>query len=137
MPFPVLQSAFDALYPPGDQNYWRADFVHVHRFGPDEVIFSWSTRIELCEPRLPGALCRASKSAHGGDIASVDIQPLIEVAGWSPAPKGAWCWTVDWIIGGTLGRPLPPCPSFSLFLLRSAAGAFHRLMQFVATSNPS
>ncbi|HEX5500346.1 MAG TPA: BBE domain-containing protein, partial [Thermomicrobiales bacterium] len=27
MPFPALQSAFDALYPPGDQWYWRADFV--------------------------------------------------------------------------------------------------------------
>jgi FAD/FMN-containing dehydrogenase len=27
MPLPVLQSAFDGLYPPGDQWYWRADFV--------------------------------------------------------------------------------------------------------------
>jgi FAD/FMN-containing dehydrogenase len=27
MPFTALQSAFDALYPPGDQWYWRADFV--------------------------------------------------------------------------------------------------------------
>jgi FAD/FMN-containing dehydrogenase len=43
MPFPVLQSAFDALYPPGLQWYWRADFfneisdraIEVHRrFGP-------------------------------------------------------------------------------------------------------
>ena len=29
MPFPVLQSAFDPLYPPGDQNYWRADFFNA------------------------------------------------------------------------------------------------------------
>jgi FAD/FMN-containing dehydrogenase len=28
VPFPVLQSAFDALYPPGLQWYWRADFFH-------------------------------------------------------------------------------------------------------------
>jgi len=28
MPLPALQSAFDALYPPGDQWYWRADFVN-------------------------------------------------------------------------------------------------------------
>ncbi|MDA9981606.1 FAD-binding oxidoreductase [Gammaproteobacteria bacterium] len=28
MPFPALQTAFDALYPPGDQWYWRADFVN-------------------------------------------------------------------------------------------------------------
>ena len=28
MPFPALQSVFDALYPPGHQWYWRADFVN-------------------------------------------------------------------------------------------------------------
>ena len=27
LPYPVLQGAFDALYPPGDQWYWRGDFV--------------------------------------------------------------------------------------------------------------
>jgi hypothetical protein len=28
MPYPALQSTFDALYPPGLQWYWRADFVN-------------------------------------------------------------------------------------------------------------
>jgi FAD/FMN-containing dehydrogenase len=28
MPLPMWQSAFDGLYPPGDQWYWRADFVN-------------------------------------------------------------------------------------------------------------
>jgi FAD/FMN-containing dehydrogenase len=28
MPFPMLQTAFDGLYPPGHQHYWRADFVN-------------------------------------------------------------------------------------------------------------
>ncbi|MDM0028997.1 FAD-binding oxidoreductase [Variovorax saccharolyticus] len=28
MPLPALQGAFDALYPPGHQWYWRADFVN-------------------------------------------------------------------------------------------------------------
>ncbi|MCX5554947.1 FAD-binding oxidoreductase [Streptomyces sp. NBC_00038] len=28
MPHPAIQSAFNALYPPGDQWYWRADFVN-------------------------------------------------------------------------------------------------------------
>src|ERR1700730_14066650 len=28
MPYPMLQSTFDALYPPGLQWYWRADFVN-------------------------------------------------------------------------------------------------------------
>jgi FAD/FMN-containing dehydrogenase len=28
MPFPAIQTAFDALYPPGDQWYWRGDFIN-------------------------------------------------------------------------------------------------------------
>jgi hypothetical protein len=35
MPFPALNSAFDELYPPGDQWYWRADFVESI---PDEAV---------------------------------------------------------------------------------------------------
>ncbi len=35
VPFPGIQSAFDALYPAGDQWYWRADFV---KDIPDEAV---------------------------------------------------------------------------------------------------
>ena len=35
MPHAALQSAFDGVYPPGDQWYWRADFV---KDIPDEAI---------------------------------------------------------------------------------------------------
>jgi FAD/FMN-containing dehydrogenase len=35
MPYPMLQSAFDALCPPGQHWYWKADFV---RDLPDEAI---------------------------------------------------------------------------------------------------
>jgi hypothetical protein len=35
MPHAALQGAFDALYPPGDQWYWRADFVNEI---PDEAV---------------------------------------------------------------------------------------------------
>jgi hypothetical protein len=35
MPFPALQTAFDGLYPRGEQWYWRADFV---REIPDEAV---------------------------------------------------------------------------------------------------
>jgi FAD/FMN-containing dehydrogenase len=35
MPHPALQSMFDELYPPGDQWYWRADFVNEI---PDEAV---------------------------------------------------------------------------------------------------
>jgi FAD/FMN-containing dehydrogenase len=35
MPHAALQGAFDGLYPPGDQWYWRADFVEEI---PDEAV---------------------------------------------------------------------------------------------------
>ncbi|MEX2426184.1 MAG: FAD-binding oxidoreductase [Thermomicrobiaceae bacterium] len=35
IPHPALQSMFDALYPPGDQWYWKADFVNEI---PDEAV---------------------------------------------------------------------------------------------------
>ncbi len=35
MPFAMLNGAFDGLYPPGDQWYWRADFVKEI---PDEAV---------------------------------------------------------------------------------------------------
>lgn len=35
MPFPMLQAAFDGLYPPGQQWYWKADFINELS---DEVI---------------------------------------------------------------------------------------------------
>jgi FAD/FMN-containing dehydrogenase len=35
MPHPMLQGAFDGLYPAGDQWYWRADFVKEI---PDEAV---------------------------------------------------------------------------------------------------
>ena len=35
VPFPGLQSVFDALYPKGEQWYWRADFVNEI---PDEAV---------------------------------------------------------------------------------------------------
>jgi FAD/FMN-containing dehydrogenase len=35
IPHPAMQSMFDPLYPPGDQWYWKADFVHEL---PDEAV---------------------------------------------------------------------------------------------------
>ena len=37
MPHPMLQGAFDGVYPKGDQWYWRADFVKEI---PDEAVAS-------------------------------------------------------------------------------------------------
>jgi FAD/FMN-containing dehydrogenase len=46
MPYPAWNSAFDALYPPGDQWYWRADFVKEI---PDEAVAVHAT----WGPRMP------------------------------------------------------------------------------------
>jgi FAD binding domain-containing protein/berberine-like enzyme len=45
MPLPALNSAFDGLYAPGDQWYWRADFVNEI---PDEAVAQneeWNTNM--------------------------------------------------------------------------------------------
>jgi FAD/FMN-containing dehydrogenase len=45
MPLPALNSAFDGLYAPGDQWYWRADFVNEI---PDEAMArneQWNTKM--------------------------------------------------------------------------------------------
>ena len=72
-PFPGLQSAFDELYyPPGDQWYWRADFVEEI---PDEAIErhvefaeklpSWKSTMHLYP--IDGAVAprRARPKRHG------------------------------------------------------------------------
>jgi FAD/FMN-containing dehydrogenase len=46
MPLPMLQSAFDPIYPPGDQWYWRADFFEEI---PDDAV---ERHVEFAE-KLP------------------------------------------------------------------------------------
>ena len=47
MPHPALQGVFDALYPPGDQWYWRADFVNEI---PDEAVEIHASSARRCRP---------------------------------------------------------------------------------------
>jgi hypothetical protein len=63
MPYPVLQSVFDALYPPGLQNYWRSDFLpsstsrrsrHTSIMGP------------VFRPRSPRSTSSQSTGLPGG-----------------------------------------------------------------------
>src|SRR4051812_23955513 len=45
MPWPMMQSAFDALFPTGDQWYWKADFIDEI---PDEAVarhVGWGARL--------------------------------------------------------------------------------------------
>lgn len=67
MPFPALQSAFDALVPPGLQHYWKADFFaelsdeviagHI-QYGPDIPTFNSAMHIYPTD----GAASRVGKN---------------------------------------------------------------------------
>jgi hypothetical protein len=76
MPFPDMQSAFDEVYPPGLQWYWRADFVDEL---PDEAIDAFveaagpdsGSPLLLAELRhLGGALARPAE--NGGALNKLD-----------------------------------------------------------------
>jgi FAD/FMN-containing dehydrogenase len=89
MPLPVWNTAFDALYPPGDQWYWRGEFI---REIPDEAIAihaeygaalpTWKSTMHLYP--IDGAASRVANDATawsyrdaiwGGVFAGVDPDP--------------------------------------------------------------
>ena len=89
MPFAALQSAFDALYPPGLQWYWRADFFHeisdaaieVHRRYAEQLPTGLSTMhlypIDGAAARVPADATAFAYRAGGwaGVIVGVDPDP--------------------------------------------------------------
>jgi hypothetical protein len=102
MPLPMLQGAFDALYPPGDQWYWRADFVAEI---PDEAV---ERNVEFGE-RLPTwkstmHLYPIDGAVH--DVGESDTAWAYRNAGWAqvmvgvdPDPASAEAlksWTIDY-----------------------------------------
>jgi FAD/FMN-containing dehydrogenase len=89
LPLPMWNSAFDALYPPGDQWYWRGEFI---REIPDEAIAvhteygaampTWKSTMHLYA--IDGAASRVANDATawsyrdavwGGVFAGVDPDP--------------------------------------------------------------
>ena len=56
LPLKDLNGAFDGLYSPGDQWYWRGDFVNEI---PDEAI----RQNREWNDRMPGFKCGSSKSS--------------------------------------------------------------------------
>ena len=68
MPIAGLNSAFDGLYAPGDQWYWRGDFV---REIPDEAITrnrEWNDKMPSFKSRLaplPDRRCGARRRSRG------------------------------------------------------------------------
>ena len=101
MPLQALNSAFDGLYGPGDQWYWRGDFVNEI---PDEAI----ERNEEWNDRMPTFKCGShiypiDGAAH--DVAAEDTAFAYRDAVWSQVfvgvdPDPASADTLrDWTIG--------------------------------------
>ena len=102
MPLPVLQSAFDALYPPGDQWYWRADFVqeisddavarHVE-FG--ERLPTWKSTMHLYP--IDGAASRVGEDETAWSYRDAKWAEVI--VGVDPDPANAELikdWTINY-----------------------------------------
>jgi FAD/FMN-containing dehydrogenase len=102
MPYPMLQSAFDALYPPGLQWYWRGDFV---RELPDAAIvrhLEYASRLPTLQSTMH--LYPVDGAVH--DVGPSDTAFSYRDANWSqvivgvdPEPANAETirsWTVDY-----------------------------------------
>ena len=102
MPHPAMQSAFDALYPAGEQWYWRADFVETI---PDPAVALHARfGAELPSPKSTMHLYPIDGAAH--DHAPSDTAWSYRDATWAtvyagvdPDPANADAlreWTVDY-----------------------------------------
>src|SRR6478672_6559079 len=102
MPFPVLNGFFDALYPKGDQWYWRADFV---RELPDAAI---EQHVKFANEMRPGQstmhmypIDGAVHDVGSGDTAFSyrDVTWAQVIVGVDPDPANAEAikrWTIDY-----------------------------------------
>ncbi|GAA1369583.1 FAD-binding oxidoreductase [Streptomyces beijiangensis] len=102
MPHPVLQSAFDGLYPPGDQWYWRADFVN--EIPDDAVALHAKFGAELPTPQSTMHLYPIDGAVH--EYAQADTPWSYRDSGWASVFAGVdgdpgnadliKRWTVDY-----------------------------------------
>lgn len=89
MPYPTLQSMFDELYPPGDQWYWKGDFV---RELTDDAIEKHQQFAEVPTPKstmhlypIDGAVHRVDK--HTTAWNKRDANWSMVIVGVHPDPK--------------------------------------------------
>jgi FAD/FMN-containing dehydrogenase len=102
MPFPALQGAFDALFPPGDQWYWRADFVN--RLSDEAIAEHLRFGPEMPTPQSTMHLYPIDGAAHRPKAADTpfayrDANWAEVIVGVSPDPKDAariTAWTKDY-----------------------------------------
>jgi FAD/FMN-containing dehydrogenase len=102
MPLPALQSAFDGLYPHGDQWYWRADFVKEISDGAIDAHVEHSARLPTWKSTvhlypIDGAASRVGRDETAW--AYRDARWAQVIVGVDPDPASAPAlrqWTVDY-----------------------------------------
>jgi FAD/FMN-containing dehydrogenase len=102
MPLPALQSAFDGLYPHGDQWYWRADFVKEISDAAIEAHVEHGSRLPTWKSTMhlypiDGAASRVGPNAT--PWAYRDAKWAQVIVGVDPDPDSAPAlrqWTVDY-----------------------------------------
>ena len=102
MPHAMLQTAFDGLYPRGDQWYWRADFVNEI---PDEAI-DIHARFGGNPPTIQSGMHLYPIDGAAHDLGSADSAWSYRDANWAsvffgvdPDPANADAirtWTIDY-----------------------------------------
>jgi hypothetical protein len=101
MPHATLQSAFDGLYPPGDQWYWRADFVDEI---PDAAVDAHA-RFGAAPPTMKSTMHLYPIDGAAHDVAATDTAWSYRDARWGSVfagvdPDPANVGVVrDWSIG--------------------------------------
>ncbi len=84
MPHPALQTAFDDLYPPGDQWYWRADFVKEI---PDEAV-EIHARFGADMPTIKSTMHLYPIDGAAHDLSSSDTAWSYRDANWATVFAG-------------------------------------------------
>jgi FAD/FMN-containing dehydrogenase len=102
MPHAMLQGAFDGLYPPGDQWYWRADFVKEI---PDEAV-AIHDRFGTMLPTMKSTMHMYPIDGSAHDVAPEDTAWAYRDANWGsvfagvdPDPANAAAirnWSIDY-----------------------------------------
>jgi FAD/FMN-containing dehydrogenase len=102
MPHAMLQGAFDGLYPPGDQWYWRADFVNEI---PDEAV-AVHARFGAAMPTMKSTMHMYPIDGAAHDVGAADTPWGYRDATWAsvfagvdPDPANAGTirdWSVDY-----------------------------------------
>jgi FAD/FMN-containing dehydrogenase len=84
MPHAVLQSAFDGLYPTGDQWYWRADFVNEI---PDDAV-AIHQRFGQAMPSMKSTMHMYPIDGAAHDVAATDTAWSYREARWGSVFAG-------------------------------------------------